>query len=260
MSIQELKNHLSIQTVLSHFNLKPNRNHLLLCPFHDDKIPSLQIYPKTNSYCCFSTKCSAGSGDQLQLLELLQGKGKHEAILLGKQLIGYREESLLEVFTKMQGSLKRSKKALAYAKSRGLDIDGVEMGYNNGKYDYLKSCLVFPLRDEVGQISSLYGRSIYPNATNRHFYKKGRSGLYPCYPKPETKHLILTEGVIDAASLIQEGELGEDVSVLAVYGAKIIGTEHEVVIKGLKQLQEITLYFDGDEAGEMGAKKWKDIL
>ena len=144
MSIQELKERLSILQVLSHFHVPLNRNNLILCPFHDDKTPSLQIYPKTNSYCCFSTKCTAGTGDQLQLLEKLLGKSKAEAILLGKQMVGYKEESLLDIFTKMRASLKRSKKAMDYAKSRGLDIDNLEVGYNNGIYKDVKNCLVFP--------------------------------------------------------------------------------------------------------------------
>ena len=259
MTIQELKSQLSILQVLSHFNIQVNRNNLVRCPFHDDKTPSLQIYPKTNSYCCFSTKCNAGAGDQLQLLEKLLGKTKAEAINLGKELVGYKAESLLEIFTKMRSSLKRSKKAMAYAKSRGLDIANLEVGYNSGIYNDVKNCLVFPLKNAAGQISSFYGRSIVSSAS-RHFYQTGRSGLYPCYPNAWTKQLILTEGVIDAASLIQRGNLSADTSVLALYGAKVLTPDQESAIKALKQLEEITLSFDVDEAGEAAAEKWQPYL
>ncbi len=260
MTIVELKKHLAIGQVLSHFNLSPNRNNLLCCPFHNDKTPSLQIYPKTNSYTCFSTNCSAGSGDQIQLLELLQGKGKGEAIKLGKELVGYKEESLLEIFTKMRISLKRSAKALNYAKSRGLKIEELEVGYNGGSYEGVKNCLVFPLKDVHGHVVSLYGRSIYAQGKHRHFYQKGRGGLYPEYPKATTKRLILTEGIIDAASLMQGGTLSATESVLALYGAKVLTEDQETAIKNLKELEEIVMYFDGDAAGEAAAKKWQPYL
>jgi DNA primase len=55
MEIKEIKALLSIETVLRHYNLKPDKHDRLLCPFHPDKTPSLQIYPKTGTFCCFSS-------------------------------------------------------------------------------------------------------------------------------------------------------------------------------------------------------------
>ncbi len=44
---------------------------------------------------------------------------------------------------------------------------------------------------------SLCGRSIQEskNGSGKHFYMKNRRGLYPSYPVPDTKKLILTEVV-----------------------------------------------------------------
>jgi DNA primase len=53
MELKEIKALLSIEAVLQHYGLKPDKNDRLRCPFHPDKTPSLQIYPKTNTYCCF---------------------------------------------------------------------------------------------------------------------------------------------------------------------------------------------------------------
>ena len=53
MEISEIKQRLSIETVLSHYNLHPDKHHFLKCPFHDDKDPSLKIYPETNTFNCF---------------------------------------------------------------------------------------------------------------------------------------------------------------------------------------------------------------
>ena len=44
MEIQDIKANLSIERILTHYNLKADRNNRLCCPWHNDKTPSLQIY------------------------------------------------------------------------------------------------------------------------------------------------------------------------------------------------------------------------
>ena len=91
----------------------------------------------------------------------------------------------------------------------------------------IKNCLVFAMKDSAGKIVNIYGRSVSESTKSRHFYLSGHfQGLYPQYPSPNTKHLILTESIIDAASLltseiknaegnkINDGRLG----LLALYG------------------------------------------
>jgi len=43
IEIQDIKQRLNILTVLSHYNLKPDRNSRLCCPLHNDKTPSFQV-------------------------------------------------------------------------------------------------------------------------------------------------------------------------------------------------------------------------
>ena len=50
MDIPTIKTRLTI-TQVDHYNLRPDRNHRLLCPFHEDKTPSLQVYPDTKTFC-----------------------------------------------------------------------------------------------------------------------------------------------------------------------------------------------------------------
>ncbi len=103
MEIQEIKQRLSIEKVMQHYGLKPDKNHRLCCPFHNDKTPSFQVYPKTNTWTCFSSNCSAGSGDQIDFIMLMEQKSrflsgkkdrlnKHEAILKAQELIGLSGE------------------------------------------------------------------------------------------------------------------------------------------------------------------------
>ncbi|MFW5879434.1 MAG: CHC2 zinc finger domain-containing protein [bacterium] len=49
MEIQEIKQQLSIQQVLSRYGHKPNRHNMINYPFHKDKTPSMQVYPETNT-------------------------------------------------------------------------------------------------------------------------------------------------------------------------------------------------------------------
>lgn len=60
---------------------------MLRCPFHEDRTPSFQIYPKTNTYCCFSSNCKAGTGDVIEFIALKEKISKHEAILKAESML-----------------------------------------------------------------------------------------------------------------------------------------------------------------------------
>lgn len=49
MEIKEIKSRLTIHSVLTHYNLEPDRNNMLKCPFHKEDTASMRIYPDTNS-------------------------------------------------------------------------------------------------------------------------------------------------------------------------------------------------------------------
>ena len=57
MEIPTIKQQLSILEVLRHYGVKPDRNKRIDCPFHDDKTPSMQVYPDTETVFCFSSNC-----------------------------------------------------------------------------------------------------------------------------------------------------------------------------------------------------------
>ena len=282
MTIAEIKTRLSLLEVLSHYRLRPDRNNRLRCPWHDDKTPSLQIYPQTNTWTCFSSKCSAGSGDQIDFIMKYEKTSKHEALLKATELAGTSTSlsgspavlNRTAVLTKYyQGSLhamERSQKGRDYAAARGLDHERLKIGYcgygvgktwekdlqdlagKMGLYN-LRNCLIFPTKDRSGRIASVYGRSTGENPKVRHFYLSGGfKGLYPGYPEADVRQLILTESIIDAASIVQH----TDYAVLALYGTNGFTGEHEQVIKTLAQLEEVILFFDGDEAGQAAAEKY----
>ena len=268
MDIPTIKSRLTITQVLNHYNLKPDRNNRLLCPFHEDKTPSLQVYPDTNTWTCFSTNCRAGSGDVIDFILNKEGFSKHEAIekatilagAMGIAPTGSRQPGLPELFASFLQSLPRSQKSLDYVKERGLE-KATEIGYNPGSQTtQMKYCLVFPLKDSQNQVTGFYGRSILNEGDKRHYYSAGRKGLYPGYPPKSTQTLVLTEAIIDAATLLQLPDIAQNFSLLSLYGTNGLTDEHLEAIRELKQLQEIILFLDGDEAGRKATEKHFETL
>ncbi|MCP4482920.1 MAG: hypothetical protein GY817_09375, partial [bacterium] len=88
MTIQEIKESLSIKEVLSHYGLKPNKNKMLNCPFHEDKTPSMQIYEESNTVYCFSSNCKlhGKSIDQIDFIMHKENRSKYESINKAKQM------------------------------------------------------------------------------------------------------------------------------------------------------------------------------
>jgi DNA primase len=267
MEIKEIKSRLSILEVLSHYDLKADKNKMLCCPFHEDKTPSMQVYPETNTVFCFSSNCKLKGKaiDQIDFILHKENITKHEAILKAQALLGHvptpstvmQSENLNDTFKKLQTALHQSRKAKAYLESRSIYDLKLEAGFNEDRiYRGLKNCVVFPLKDRDGGIVSFYGRSLSNNDTSRHYYSKDRKGLYPGWPAPETTTLILTESVIDTLTINHH----TNYSALALYGTNGFTQEHEQAIKSLTDLQEIILFFDGDEAGRKAVEKYTEQL
>ncbi|WP_181042812.1 toprim domain-containing protein [Apibacter adventoris] len=129
--------------------------------------------------------------------------------------------------------------------------------------------LVFPLQNKEGRIVSFYFRAIEDKEV-AHLYLQDRQGLYPGYPQENTKVLLLTESIIDCASLIQSLNKLEvrstnleklptldfkNLTYLACYGVNGFTEEHREAINELKKLEEIIIMFDSDESGRKGAEK-----
>lgn len=309
MEIREIKERLSLETVLQHYNLKPDKNQRLHCPFHADRTPSLQIYPRTNTYCCFSSNCTAGTGDQIQFIELMEKCTKHEALLRATSLLSDnpipapvqtaarllteqdhldRVAVLTKTFNYYKKGLVSSKRAVEYLKGRSISYKLTDTAFNSGgmhaesKNHYLvasmvkwgllkplpakgytvwaRDCILLPLKNKENQIVSLYGRSITNDEDSRHFYLSGREGLYPHYPNPGARKLILTESILDAASLLEQPDIAHYYNVLALYGTNGLTEEHLQAIASLQQLKEIVLMLNADEAGEAATRKHYQTL
>lgn len=260
MTIAEIKERLSILTVLEHYGLRPAGKHtggrpMICCPFHDDKTPSMQVYEKTGTVYCFSSNCKT-HGKSIDVIDFIMHKEnitKHQALTKAAEMAGSPAAAgaeLEELFK--AGRINASNvKGLEYLQSRGLDWrqlkekHGIRASYNAIRSTMMRNCVLFPLLDETGKLTSLYGRSIFDIAGKKHYYSTGRRGLFPKYPDISTRHLVLTESIIDACSLLQH----TGYTALALYGTNGLTAEHLEAIKRLSDLEEITLFLDGDPAG-----------
>lgn len=313
MEIQQIKQNLPLANVLQHYNLKQDKNNMLRCPFHEDNTASLQVSFSQNRYKCHA--CDK-KGDVIQFVQDYEKLTKHEALKKCTSLIANYKLPIMNVATvkqeptataivntyfteKMFLSFRKgllcSEPAKEYCKSRNLDFDKLEVGFNSGQFhhgarkdeklinDALQcgllimggtnsrtggqaykpfgnKSIVFPLKNKENQIVSFYFRNTINNENAKHFYLKNRQGLYPNYPNPDTKKLILTEAIIDTASLLQIDQIKENYTLLTCYGTNGLNEEIQNAIKPLTQLEEIIFFFDNDKAGNEAITKYTEIL
>ncbi|MFT6130478.1 MAG: DNA primase [Neolewinella sp.] len=255
MTIPAIKSTLSIQTVLAHYGLKAGAKGAMKCPFHTDGKASMKIYPETNTAFCFAGSCDVQSVDVIDFIMRMDGSTKRAAIMKAKELIGQPVSipakveptppalDIQKIYTESLATFDRTPSGRAYCEQRGLRPEVLGIGYKSrkSKERWGRGCIIFPLVDKNDEVVSLYGRAVKGNG---HYYTAGRKGLYPSYPAKETKQLILTESVIDAATLI-----GREVMPLALYGTNGLTAEHRTAIQNLPELEEIILALDGDAAG-----------
>ncbi len=206
-----------------------------------------------------------------------------------------REQFLGNMYQYFKNAVSNSKPAKDYLQQRNLDFKKIEIGYNAGQFHhgarkdenviaqcleygllidknilgrtgekaygvFGKWCICFALKNKDNEVTGLYFRSTLNDKESKHFYLKNRKGLYPNYPEPNTKKLILTESIIDAASLLQISNLNTNYSILSCYGTNGLTEEHQQAIKELPQLEEIIFFFDNDTAGKEAVKKYGSML
>lgn len=202
---------------------------------------------------------------------------------------------LTKIFTYFKNGVHNSKPTKAYLESRCLDFTKTEVGYNSGQFHYKltggdeaikeyvrcglllalgtnsrfgkpaykpfgKHCIVFALKNRKDEIVSLYFRSMSNDKKQRHFYLKGREGLYPKYPPAETKKLILTESIIDAATLLEQDKIKNQYEILSLYGTNGLTEEHQKAIRNIKGLEEVIFFLNGDTPGIKAVEKYAPML
>ena len=315
--IQELLNRVDIVDVVDKSVplKKAGANYSACCPFHNEKSPSFTVSPTKQFYHCFG--CGA-HGTAVGFLMEYQGLSFVEAINDLARMVGMQvpqvqvsqemrdheklqqkvvlslQEVLQQAASYYKAELKKSERAIAYLKSRGLsgqvaakfqvgyapaswqnlqnvfsqyenetlNIAGLVVENEQGKrYDRFRDRIMFPIHDQKGQVIGFGGRVINPEDTPKYY----NSPETPLFQKGhELYGLFLARRAIRDAGrvLVVEGYM--DVVALAQYGIEYavaaLGTATTPfhITKLMRQTDEIVFCFDGDNAGRTAA--WRAAM
>jgi len=268
---------------------KQGQQYMALCPFHEDHNPSLSIDIKTNLFKCFG--CGA-SGDPIRFIELYEKKKFPEAVNAlagGEQAADPAGVNLQQLLNRVAESYHEaflaSAKPQEYLKGRGITkpeiYSAFQLGYSNGKLlevlpkegplvealkktgiltakarELFLNCVTFPLFDGNGNTVGIYGRKLDNAGTVHHLYLPGkRRGIFNRQAAAGSDELILTESVIDALSLYQNGFPG----VIPLYGTNGLTDDHLELFREYRP-QKIHLCLNNDEPGRQAAAKISEIL
>jgi DNA primase len=309
--VQELLGRADIVDVIeSYFPLKrAGTNLVACCPFHSEKTPSFTVSRTKQFYHCFG--CGA-HGSAIGFLMEYGGMGFVEAVKDLAARIGMKvpevtlnpqeaakhvqSEELTELLQRAaqfyKSELKRSDKAIAYLKGRGLtgeiaarfqvgfapsgwqnlaaafsnyqakalvDAGLVIQGDEDKRYDRFRDRIMFPIVSPRGQVIGFGGRVLdnsepkYLNSPETSLFEKGRE-LYGLF---QARQAIRDAGRV----VVVEGYM--DVVALAQYGigyaVATLGTATTPshLQKLLRQTDEVVFCFDGDAAGRRAA--WRAL-
>ena len=307
--IQELLQRIEIVDLIdAHVPLrKAGANYAACCPFHNEKTPSFTVSQAKQFYHCFG--CGA-HGTAIGFLMEYSGLGFVEAV---KDLAGrvgmqvpddsdgrFHEGPRLHALTDIMAraakyyyeQLKRSEKAIAYLKNRGVSGDVAQkfgIGYapdgwqnlaaafddysisglqqaglvirnDQGRlYDRFRDRVMFPIANQKGEIIAFGGRVLgegepkYLNSPETPLFEKGRE----VFGLPQARSPLREKN----AAIVVEGYM--DVVALAQHGVgnavATLGTATTAthVQKLLRQVDRIVFCFDGDSAGRKAA--WRAL-
>jgi len=268
--------------------------YMALCPFHNDRHPSLAIDPRTNLFKCFG--CGT-AGDAIRFIELFERKEFPEAVeaLTGESALDKEQASndqppqaqdlLNRVAAFYHETFLNNTKPQAYLAGRGMDkpqiYQAFQVGYADGGLlatlpqagpvvdtlkrlgvltkkgtELFRGCVTFPLFDSRGNVTGLYGRKVNDQAKIHHLYLPGkRRGLVNRQAAASSDELILTESVIDALSLYQNGFP----NAIPLYGTNGLTADHLELFATYRP-KKIHLCLNNDEPGRLAAARIAEDL
>jgi len=191
------------------------------------------------------------------------------------QAASHEHKNTLELLYRSFATGLRSAKAVEprkYLADLGLDYERIPVAFCSGQYHHRKTdeelqplvdvgflkvsthpanqgrkaydsfgkyALIFPMRDEQERIVSFQGLRI--GLQSPKWEVLNERGLYPGYPKQNTRRLYITSDIIDAVSLMQSGVMDNRDAVLALHRDNTITDEHQRAIERLEKGCEIIL-------------------
>jgi len=218
-----------------------------LCPFHEDKKNSFSINLETGQWKCFS---GCGEGNSLTFADRMKIPRNEtpDWIEWPDKPVKSKEQSMKDKILQYAKNLSPEKIDFwSKRKISSQTLDKYKIGWNKGYY-------IFPYLDIKG---NYIGYKAISEDKKQYWQPAGIGN--PLFnfcdiekAKKEEKTLIIAEGEKDTLVLKQEGYLA--VGVSGVNGFK------EEYKDFFKELKDIVVCFDNDEAGIQGSKKVANIL
>jgi DNA primase len=170
----------------------------------------------------------------------LENRGICDAGLIAQHRIGYAAGTLSQLIPP-GGKLRKEVEAL---------------GLLNAKdHERFQGCLVFPVLDEAGGYTTLYGRKITENKVRHLYLPDLPTGLWNAREMCDHTELYVVESVIDALSLLMAGIK----NVISAQGTNGIGAADLERLR-TEGVSRLVLLFDGDVAGQKAAERLKEKI
>ena len=173
--------------------------------------------------------------------EYLSSRGITKREIYQSFKIGYVDGKLLNTLPKEGGLVNALKKI------------GILNRY--GKELFL-NCVVVPLFDSGGNVAGMYGRKLQPSGQVTHLYLPGkRQGIVNRPAAASSEALILTESIIDALSLYQNGYP----NVIPLYGTNGLTDDHLELFHAYRP-KKIYLCLNNDDPGKKATAQIGEAL
>ena len=274
---------------------KQGQQYLALCPFHEDHHPSLSIDTKTNLFKCFGCGAAGDTIKFIELYEkksfpeavkALTGEASSGIPDAPATDPGLNSTQLLNRIANFyHDTFLTNSKAREYLTSRGITkpeiYQSFKIGYADGKLlstlpkeggliDALKkigilnrygkelflNCVVVPLFDSSGDVAGMYSRKLQPGGQVTHLYLPGkRQGIVNRPAAASSESVILTESIIDALSLYQNGYP----NVIPLYGTNGLTDDHLELFHAYRP-KKIYLCLNNDDPGKKATIQIGEVL
>ena len=216
-----------------------------LNPEHPDRNPSMRIDRITGIFQCFSC------GFKGNIFTYFGERANHLQVrreLLKKNIREKRSESVGLSFPRnlsMYEGTWRGISAKTYKKFEA---------FQHHDPDYIGR-IVFPIRDISGRIVAFQGRHT-TGGTPKYMISPAGAKM-PLFPvvEPIQGSVILVEGIFDMINLHDKGLT----NAVCCFGTKNIN-EDKLSMLSIQGVEEVVVFFDGDDAGQDAAKIVKEMV
>jgi DNA primase len=124
---------------------------------------------------------------------------------------------------------------------------------NKDGKDFFRDKIIVPIRT-AGQIVAFYGRAFDENAEIKHLRMSNERviiGSAPFNWNPSSSDIIVTEGIFDALSLIDQ----DFTNTIATFGTRGLASDRDLELVKNSAVKRVFLCYDGDEAGAKATMK-----